>query len=51
MISKLPSGEEPIKKKVAFILVNGKNCIFADGMDTEIVDADVVDVSFPVAGG
>jgi molybdopterin converting factor small subunit len=39
------------KKNIAFILVNGRNCIFADGMDTEIVDDDVVDMLPLVVGG
>lgn len=51
LIGKLPGGEEHIKKDIAIILVNGRNCIFADGMDTEIGDDDVVDVLPPVMGG
>jgi len=51
LIGKLPGGEEHIKKNIAVILVNGRNCIFADGMDTEIGDDDVVDVLPPVMGG
>lgn len=51
LIGKLPGGEEHIKKKIAFILVNGRNCIFADGMDTEIGNSDVVDLLPPVVGG
>lgn len=51
LIGKLPGGEEHLKKNIAFILVNGRNCIFADGMDTEIGDDDVVDVLPVVAGG
>ncbi|MCK4783283.1 MAG: MoaD/ThiS family protein [Desulfobacteraceae bacterium] len=51
LIGKLPGGEEPIKKNIAFILVNGRNCIFADGMDTEIGADDVVDVLSVVVGG
>ena len=51
LIGKLPGGEEHIKKDIAFILVNGRNCIFADGMDTEIGDDDVVEVLPPVMGG
>jgi molybdopterin converting factor small subunit len=39
------------KKNIAFILVNGRNCIFADGMDTEIGDDNVVDILPLVAGG
>jgi len=51
LIGKLPGGEELIRKNIAFILVNGRNCIFADGMDTEIGADDVVDVLPPVVGG
>ncbi len=51
LIGKLPGGEELIKKNIAFILVNGRNCIFDNGMDTEIGDDDVVDVLPVVAGG
>lgn len=51
LIGKLPGGEERIEKNVAFILVNGRNCIFTGGMDTEIVDDDVVDMLPFVVGG
>jgi len=51
LIGKLPGGEEYIRKNIAFILVNGRNCIFANGMDTEIGDDDIVDILPVVAGG
>jgi len=51
LIAKLAGGEEYIKKNIALILVNGKNCIFTDGMDTEIGNSDVVDLLPPVVGG
>lgn len=51
LISKLPGGEEYIKENIAAILVNGRNCIFADGMDTKVGDDDVVDVLSPITGG
>ena len=51
LITKLPGGEEYTKKNIAIILVNGKNCVFAGGMDSEIGNNDVVDLLPPVVGG
>jgi len=51
LIGKLPGGEEHIRNNIAAILVNGRNCIFADGMNTEVGDDDVVDVLSPITGG
>jgi len=51
LIGRLPGDKEYIKKNTTSIMVNGRNCIFADGMDTEVGDDDVVDVLPLVAGG
>ena len=51
LIAKLPGGEEYIKNNIAFILINGRNSIFDNGMDTEIGNNDVVDLLPPVVGG
>ncbi len=51
LIGELPGRKEHIRENIAAILVNGRNCIFADGMDTEVGDDDVVDVLSPVTGG
>jgi molybdopterin converting factor small subunit len=32
------------------VLVNGRNCVFREGLDTPLADGDVVDV-LPVVGG
>lgn len=51
LIAKLPGGEEYIKKNIALILINGKNCIFTEGMNSKIGNNDIVDLLPPVAGG
>jgi molybdopterin converting factor small subunit len=35
---------------VSNLLVNGRNCMFLQGLDTVVKDGDVVDV-LPVVGG
>jgi len=51
LIAKLPCKKDSLKRNVAIILINGKNCIFSGGMDAEVEDNDVVDILPPVAGG
>jgi len=51
LIAKLPCKEEMVKKSTAFILVNGKNCIFIGGMEAKVKDNDVIDLLPPVDGG
>jgi molybdopterin converting factor small subunit len=36
---------------ISAILVNGRNCAFRKGMETEIVDGDVVEMLPTITGG
>ncbi len=38
-------------KRLHAILVNGRNCIFLDGLDTLLKDGDLVEILPPVLGG
>ena len=51
LIEKVFGGKERLMKEIAFILINGRNCIFADGMDAKISNGDIIEVFPLIIGG
>ena len=38
-------------RQFILILVNGRNIVFLDGLNTKLVEGDVIAISPPIAGG
>ena len=52
LIRKISEGRESASSKaVQVVLINGRNCIFRDGLETNVSEGDLVEILPLVSGG
>ena len=52
LIEKISEGRETVSSRaVKAVLINGRNCIFREGLKTPVIDGDIVEILPFVSGG